>query len=807
MMPKEMNAAEIELAMQKLNVLGRVLYLAAHPDDENTNLMALWANGSLYDAGYLSVTRGDGGQNLIGPELRERLGVIRTYELLAARQIDHGQQFFTRAIDFGFSKSADETLRIWDREKILADIVWIIRKFRPDIIATRFSPEDTLTHGHHTASAILAQEAFRAAADPKRFPEQLSFVKVWQPKRLVWNTSPFFFQNRNQPFDATGLTTLDAGGFNPLLGKAFTEIAAASLSMHKSQGVGSPPRRGARKEYFKLLAGEPMTRGLFLGVDTTWKRVANSGAIADKVQQLIATFAPADPAASVAKLLDLRQTLAQSKDEWAGAKRAEVESLIAACAALHIESSTAIAAVSPGQKLPIKLEAINRSAVPVKLISVRTPLSGEMVRMDSSLARDEFITKDLEPTIPPDVPYSQPYWLRKPATLGTFTVDDQQLIGLAENPPPFPLEVTLEIAGQELRYSIDTRFRRVDPIVGEVHESVVIAPPVFANLPNAAFVFGDEKAKSVSVRLSSSTGAVNGQVRLDVPNGWRVTPTSMAVDLKSASDQTVAEFTVTPPSIANEGAVRAIVRTDGREFSFGREQIAYPHIGVHTLMPPAEARMVRADIRKRGELIGYIPGAGDEIPQCLEQIGYQVKLLEPHAVTAENLSRFDAVVLGIRAYNTQDRIADLQQQLLAYVQAGGVVIAQYNTTAELKTKEIGPYPLEISRDRVTDENADVRILAPEHPVMNTPNKINAEDFKGWVQERGLYFPDKWDPHWTPILSCNDPGERPHDGGLLIAKFGKGYFVYTGYSWFRQLPAGVPGAYRLFANLVSLRDAK
>ena len=807
MMPKEMNAAEIELAMQKLNVLGRVLYLAAHPDDENTNLMALWANGSLYDAAYLSVTRGDGGQNLIGPELRERLGVIRTYELLAARQIDHGQQFFTRAIDFGFSKSADETLRIWDREKILADIVWIIRKFRPDIIATRFSPEDTLTHGHHTASAILAQEAFRATADPKRFPEQLSFVKVWQPKRLVWNTSPFFFQNRNQPFDATGLTTLDAGGFNPLLGKAFTEIAAASLSMHKSQGVGSPPRRGARKEYFRLLAGEPMTRGLFLGVDTTWKRVANSGAIADKVQQLIATFAPADPAASVAKLLDLRQTLAQSKDEWAGAKRAEVESLIAACAALHIESSTAIAAVSPGQKLPIKLEAINRSAVPVKLISVRTPLSGEMVRMDSSLARDEFITKDLEPTIPPDVPFSQPYWLRKPATLGTFTVDDQQLIGLAENPPPFPLEVTLEIAGQELRYSIDTRFRRVDPIVGEVHESVVIAPPVFANLPNAAFVFGDEKAKSVSVRLSSLTGAVNGQVRLDVPNGWRVTPTSMAVDLKSADDQTAAEFTVTPPSTANEGAVRAIVRTDGREFSFGREQIAYPHIGVHTLMPPAEARMVRADIRKRGELIGYIPGAGDEIPQCLEQIRYQVKLLEPLAVTAENLSRFDAVVLGIRAYNTQDRIADLQQQLLAYVQAGGVVIAQYNTTAELKTKEIGPYPLEISRDRVTDENADVRILAPEHAVMNTPNKINAEDFKGWVQERGLYFPDKWDPHWTPILSCNDPGERPHDGGLLIAKFGKGYFVYTGYSWFRQLPAGVPGAYRLFANLVSLRDAK
>src|SRR3989440_3306467 len=305
-LPKPMNAAEIRLGLQKLNVLGRVLYVAAHPDDENTNLMALWSNGSLYDTAYLSVTRGDGGQNLLGYELRERLGVIRTRELLAARQIDHAQQFFTRAVDFGFSKSADETLRIWDRENVLADIVWVIRKFRPDVVVTRFSPEDNLTHGHHTASAILAQEAFVAAADPKRFPEQLAFVKVWQPTRLVWNTSPFFFQNRNLPFDPTGLTVLGAGGYAPLLGKAFTEIAAASLSMHKSQGVGSPPRRGARNEYFKLLEGAPMTNGLFDGIDTTWSRVPKSEAVAEKVKQLLATFTPVDPAASVPELLELR---------------------------------------------------------------------------------------------------------------------------------------------------------------------------------------------------------------------------------------------------------------------------------------------------------------------------------------------------------------------------------------------------------------------------------------------------------------------------------------------------------------------
>src|SRR5215831_8481628 len=311
--PEQMSGGEIQLALQKLNVLGRVLYIAAHPDDENTNLMAFWANGSLYDAAYLSVTRGDGGQNLLGPELGERLGVIRTEELLDARRLDHGKQFFTRAIDFGISKTAEETLHIWDHDKILADVVWIVRNFRPDVMVTRFSPEDQLTHGHHTASAILAQEGFSAAGDPNRFPEQLAFVKPWRPTRLVWNTSPFFFKNRNLPFDPTGLIVLEAGGYNQLLGKAYTEIAAASLSMHRSQGVGSPPRRGARKEYFKLLEGQPMTTSLFEGIDTSWSRVANSEAVAAQIHQITSQFQPTDPAASVPELLKLPQTMSGIK--------------------------------------------------------------------------------------------------------------------------------------------------------------------------------------------------------------------------------------------------------------------------------------------------------------------------------------------------------------------------------------------------------------------------------------------------------------------------------------------------------------
>ena len=344
--PEQMNASEIQLALQKLNVLGRVLYIAAHPDDENTNLMAFWSNGSLYDAAYLSVTRGDGGQNVIGPELGERLGVIRTEELLDARRIDHAQQFFSRAIDFGFSKTADETMRIWDHDKILADVVWIIRKFRPDVIVTRFSPEDEKTHGHHTASALLAREAFSAAADPNRFPDQLAFVKPWQATRLVWNTSPFFFTNRNLPFDPTGLTVLEAGGYNPLLGKAYTEIAAASISMHKSQGVGGPPRRGARKEYFKPLEGQPMTNSLFEGVDTSWSRVANSESVAAEIRQIISKFNPADPAASVPDLLKLRQAMSEIHDDsWIPEKKAELDKIIAACLGLHLEASTAKEAV------------------------------------------------------------------------------------------------------------------------------------------------------------------------------------------------------------------------------------------------------------------------------------------------------------------------------------------------------------------------------------------------------------------------------------------------------------------------------
>jgi LmbE family N-acetylglucosaminyl deacetylase len=802
--PEQVNASEIQLALQKLNVLGRVLYVAAHPDDENTNLMALWANGSLYDSAYLSITRGDGGQNLIGPELGERLGVIRTEELLDARRIDHGKQFFSRAIDFGFSKTADETMHIWDHDKILSDVVWIVRKFRPDVMVTRFSPQDQLTHGHHTASAILAQEAFTAAADPNRFPEQLAFVKPWRPTRLVWNTSPFFFTNRNLPFDPTGLTVLEAGGYNPLLGKAYTEIAAASLSMHKSQGVGSPPRRGVRKEYFKPLEGQLMTNSLFDNVDTTWSRVPNSDSIAAEIAQIISKFDPADPAASLSDLLKLRQAMNEIHDDsWIPEKKAQLDKIIAACLGLHVEASTANETFTPGQKATIKLEAINRANVPVTLQEVQFPNTGESMKIDAVLPVNELVTKDLSCKIPDNTPYSQPYWLRKRGILGAFAVDDQKLIGLPENPPAVPIEIVLQVNGQQLRYLLDTKYRTVDPVAGEVRRPVVIAPPAYANLADTVFVFATDEPKPVTAHVTATTGPVKGELRLAVPQGWEVSPASVPIDLKAADAETVATFSVKPPNQNGEGTLRAIVSIDGRDYSLGRVRISYPHIGVQTLMPPAEAKLVRADVRKKGDRIGYIPGVGDDVPESLRQLGYSVKMLSEPEITAKNLAQFSAVVLGIRAYNTQEAISNWLPEVFAYVKNGGVVIAQYNTLADLKSTQMGPYPLEISRDRVTDENAEVRILAPNHPLMTTPNKITSKDFEGWVQERGLYFPNKWDPAWTPVLSCNDPKEKPLDGGLLVAKLGKGFFIYTSYSWFRQLPAGVPGAYRLFANMLSL----
>lgn len=796
--PSEMDSGRIRLALETLNVLGRVLYVAAHPDDENTSLIAYWANGALYDTAYLSLTRGDGGQNLIGPELREQLGVIRTQELLAARKIDHGRQFFTRANDFGFSKSADETLRIWDREKILADVVWVIRKYRPDLVVTRFPTEDSDTHGHHTASARLTREAFRAAADPQRFPEQLKYVQTWQPTRLLWNSWQSF---RREKFDPTGFIPLEAGGYQPLLGKSYPEIAAASRSQHKSQGFGAEIRRGERKEYFQFLEGKPVgAGGIFEGVDTSWSRVgAKGGEVIGKLNDILRSFDATQPSKSVPGLLDLRKTLsALGDDPWVAQKRTELDGVIGACLGLHLEAVVEKPVAQPGEEINIQVEAINRSPLTVKL---KSPVA-------DTLSPNELKTEKTTSTLPKDLPYSEPYWLRQPGTVGTYAVADQTLISQPENPPPFPIEVALEVGGQEITYALEPRFRQVDRVAGETSEPLVIAPPAFVEFPQPVFIFGNEKSKAMTVRVVATTEHFSSELSLQAPAGWKVEPASFPVKLEGAGSEMSCTFQLTPPAQSGEAVMSVLFVSDAGEKSpaSSRQRIDYPHIEPQTLISPAQAKLVRAKIANEARKVGYIPGAGDAIPECLREIGSEVKVLGDAEIKAANLAQFDAVVLGVRAYNVHpEQMSAWSRELLAYAQGGGVVLSQYNTTPGPKPEQL-PHPLQVSHDRVTDETAEVRILAPEHPILNFPNKITAEDFAGWVQERGLYFPDQWDAAWTPILSSNDPGEPPRDSGLLVTQVGKGWFVYTGYSWFRELPAGVPGAYRIFANMVSLGKA-
>lgn len=800
--PKKPNAAEILLGLKKLNVVGRALYVAAHPDDENTALIAWLANEKLVNTGYLSLTRGDGGQNLIGPEIRERLGIIRTQELLQARRTDGGQQFFTRANDFGFSKDYQETFTIWDREQVLADMVWTIRKFKPDVMITRFSTEPSTTHGHHTASAILASEAFEAAADPKRFPEQLKHVTVWQPKRVLWNTSTFFY-GPDKKFDPTGKLAIETSTYNELLGKAYTEISAASRSMHKSQGFGTGPNYGKVTDYLEHTKGSRAEKDLFEGIDLSWNRVPGGKTVGKLTQNLIQQYNPQNPAASVPGLLQLKAAIEKMPENpYKETKLEEIKELLKASAGLYLEAVALQPTATSGEEITVNALAVNRSKVPVQLDKVTFSTVNHSVSPNQALT-NELSTTKAQLQLPADMPYSQPYWLRKEGTLGMFAVDEQQLIGLPENPPALTVTFSVKINSVPLTYTVPVVYKRVDPVEGEVYRPLAVTPPVFMNIQEPVYMFPNAEPRTVQVRVKAGKEKISGTVALQVPTGWRTEPASVPVNLSQKDEVLVVPFQVFPGTGQTDGQVRAVATVNGQPFDKSLETIQYNHIPTQLVFPEATAKVVRLDLQRLGQNIGYIMGAGDEVPASLREIGYTVIPLQPQELSLLNLKQFEAVVVGVRAFNTVEELKFAQPVLMEYVKDGGTVVAQYNTSHALVTDKIGPYPLKLSRDRVTVEEAEVRLLKPEHPVLNYPNKITSEDFKNWVQERGLYFPNEWDNQYEAILSSNDPGETPKNGGLLVVKYGKGYFVYTGYSFFRQLPAGVPGAYRLFTNLISL----
>lgn len=806
--PKKLDAAEIKQALNKLNVLGTVMYLAAHPDDENTRLIAYMANEKNLRTSYLAMTRGDGGQNLIGTEIREYLGIIRTQELLAARRTDGGEQFFTRANDFGFSKDPFETLNVWDKEDVLADVVWNIRRFRPDVIITRFDTslvENGTMHGHHTASARLAMQAFDIANDPTKYPEQLKFVKPWQPKGLYWNS--YNFGGNSADYEGQkGYLTIDLGTYNPLLGLSYDEISALSRSNHKSQGFGSTGRRGESKEFLMLWKGASTSQEAFEDIDLTWNRVKGGKAVGELLAKANNNFRIENPTGIIGDLLEARDKLFSIEDEyWKEVKQKELDLVIKSILGIYLEVTADDAMKVVGDKINLSVEAINRSNIDVKLISVSIPSLGLSKQVDKNLLNNQSFRDRMEGQIP-EMENSQPYWLRKEGSTGMYYVEDQRLIGLAENPSVLPVTFNLTISGKPYSYQTSVAYKENDRVEGELYKPFVIAPKIFVNIAESVLVFADTEPKEVNLIVKSSTDNLKGKLTLDLPEGWKSSPAFYDVELKKKNDEARYKFQVLPPNQPQEAKLTAKVEIEGVIYDQGLKIIEYGYIPRQVIYPKSEAKIVRLDLQKKGQYVGYIMGSGDEVPQSLEQIGYNVTILDPNSVTEESLAAFDAVIIGVRAFNTEERMPYIQPELMEFVKGGGTVIAQYNTSMR-DQPAIGPYPFSISRDRVTVEEAEVRILAPNHPLINGPNKITSKDFDGWVQERGLYFPDKWDEKYTAILSSNDPGDKPNDGGLLVAEYGQGYFVYTGYSWFRELPAGVPGAFRIFSNMISLGNQK
>ncbi|MFL6334062.1 MAG: PIG-L family deacetylase [Pyrinomonadaceae bacterium] len=804
--PRQLDAAETQAALRGLAVAGSVLYVGAHPDDENTALLAYLARGRGARTAYLSLTRGDGGQNILGSEKGALLGVVRTQELLAARRIDGAEQFFTRAIDFGFTKSPEETFRFWDHDAVLADVVWVVRRFRPDVMIARFPTTGEGGHGQHTASAILASEAFEAAGDPTRFPEQLkNGVTPWKPKRLVWNV--FNFRPTDVPKDADKMVSVDAGAYDPLLGRSYTEIAAESRTMHMSQAQGTPGRRGPAVNYFAHLKGEPAAKDLFDGVEMTWRRYAGGETVGQLLEEAAHKYDPANPSAVLPLLLRARREMSKlAKDEpLAQSKRAALEEVIRAAAGLWVEAIAADPYVTPGGEVKVTTTVVNRSAYPLKFETVGVSSAGADV-FRAELKNNQPLTRERTLRVPADAAYSQPYWLRDEPLKNLYRVGDAGLVGAPEGPPALTVPVTALFGeeGEAVTFNVPVLYRWTDRVRGDLYRPVVVVPEVAVAVGEQTLVFPDRQPKQVRVTLRNNTATdAAGTLKLRLPAGWAATPSEVPATVKARGEEFRATFNVTPPAGASTAELAAEFDSAGKSYTRGMLEIDYAHIPRQTLFPAARAELVRVDLQKRGSRIAYVTGAGDEVPEALRQVGYDVTLLSDEDLEAADLSRFDAVVTGVRAYNTRAALRRQQKRLLEYVERGGTLVVQYNTPDRtLEGAQLGPYPFKITQDRVTDETAELTPLAPADALLNSPNRITAADFEGWVQERGLYFASEWDARYTPLFASHDPGSPDLKGSTLVARHGKGTYVFTALAFFRQLPAGVPGAYRLFVNMIS-----
>ena len=807
--PQKLTSNQIYEKVQKLNFLGTALYIAAHPDDENTRLISFLSNNVKARTGYLSLTRGDGGQNLIGPEIRELLGVIRTQELLAARGVDGGEQFFTRANDFGYSKHPDETLKIWDKEKVLSDVVWAIRNFKPDVIINRFDHRTPgTTHGHHTSSAMLSVEAFDLAKDSTKFVNQLKHTNVWQPKRLFQNTSSWFYRDKAKFAELVkDFTKFDIGVYYPLKGVSNNELASLASSQHLCQGFGRLTTRGEQFEYVEFLKGDPLKdkNDIFSGINTTWNRIENGGEIGEILYDVEENFDFVNPSKHLPKLMEAYKMIQSLEDiHWRKIKEKQVKEIIEACLGLYLEASAISSSGTPNSKIAVNFEVLNRSTFDIILTSIISKIDKQTIYKGFELTQNKKYTFKENILLQTDE-FTDPYWLKKEATLGTYSVDNQQLIGEPETPRAIKIDFNLVINYMPITITKDVIVRYAERDKGEIYEPFEIMPKITTKIKDKVLIFSDSIPKNIAVEVRAGANYVSGKVSLNVPENWSVSPKEITFSIQQKKDKQNVVFTVKPPKDQSEGKLSVIATSEGKTFSKELTEINYNHIPKQSVLLNSEAKIVRLNIEKVGENIGYIKGAGDVVPESLRQIGYTVVEINPSEINDKNLHKYDAIVLGIRAYNVVKELKFKQKFLLDYVNKGGNMVVQYNTNRGVNVE--APYTLKLSRDRVTDEFAEVIIMDEENSLFNFPNKITNEDFNGWVQERGLYFPNIWSDEYTPLLSMNDKGETPKLGSLLIAKYGKGNYIYTGLSFFRELPAGVSGAYKLFANMLSVGKEK
>jgi LmbE family N-acetylglucosaminyl deacetylase len=795
-------SSEIFHQMQALPVCGSVLYVAAHPDDENTRLISYLTRELHLRTAYLSLTRGDGGQNLIGSEQGEALGVLRTQELLQARKIDGGEQYFTTAFDFGYSKSAEETFRMWDKEKVLADAVWIIRNFQPDIIICRFPTTGEGGHGHHTASAIIAEEAFVAAADSHRFREQLSAVSTWQAKRLLWNT--FNFGNINTT--APDQLQINVGGYHPLLGKSFGEIAAESRSCHSSQAFGTAKNRNSQTEFFTTISGDVPKQSLTDGVDISFQRFGNTY-LMNVIHDAIKNFDFQHPAASVPLLVKIYDAIEKENNiprAWKDYKLSQLKQIILSCCGIHMEAVSSRQFAAVGDTLKVKIEVVNRSDEKIVFRNFFT--SGVTTVRDSVMPKYQTISATHVLWVNENHKYSQPYWLEKPRENAMFEIDHRANSGKAWNEPAITYNLQLNISGKDFDFSLPVYFKKIDPSKGEVYQPLYITPPITVNFLQDVFIATSAR-KEIALKVRAFKSNLSGKVSLSLPEGWFSITPSQSFALKHEGDESIITFSIQSKSTNLRDSIffiRAIANIYGNDYSKSFQEIRYEHIPYTILLNECVAKLATVDMKTASKKIGYLAGAGDKIPQLLKEIGIEVTELSTADLPKTDLRNFDAIIAGVRAYNTDERLKNTYSHLMNYVKNGGTFLVQYNTNQNLITNEIGPYPFKISRNRVTDETASVTFINPKDRLLNYPNKITQKDFEHWVQERGLYFPEEIDSRYKTILSMNDLGEKALENGIIYCRLGKGKFIYTSLSFFRQLPAGVPGAIRLFANLIAPR---